>query len=54
MLDPHLYVLFLTAALALTLSPGADTMFVLGASLGGGTRGACRPRQESSPACSRT
>jgi len=39
MLDPHLYVLFLTAALALTLTPGPDTMFVLGASLGGGTRG---------------
>ena len=39
MLDPHLYVPFLTAALALTLTPGPDTMFVLGASLGGGTRG---------------
>ena len=39
MLDPHLYALFLTAALALTLAPGPDTFFVLGASLGDGTRG---------------
>ena len=39
MLDPHLYALFLTAALAVTLAPGPDTMFVLGASLGAGTRG---------------
>jgi threonine/homoserine/homoserine lactone efflux protein len=39
MLDPQLYVLFVTAALVLTLAPGPDTLFVLGASLGGGTRG---------------
>lgn len=39
MLDPQLYALFLTAALALTLAPGPDTLFVLGASLGDGTRG---------------
>jgi len=38
MLDPQLYALFLTAALVLTLAPGPDTLFVLGASLGGGTR----------------
>jgi threonine/homoserine/homoserine lactone efflux protein len=38
-LDPQLYVLFLTAALVLTLAPGPDTMFVLGAGLGGGARG---------------
>jgi threonine/homoserine/homoserine lactone efflux protein len=38
-LDPQLYVLFLTAALLLTLVPGPDTMFVLGASLGGGVGG---------------
>src|SRR5437660_1551031 len=31
--------LFLTAALLLTLAPGPDTMFVLGAGLGGGPRG---------------
>lgn len=40
MLDPQLYALFLTAALLLTVAPGPDTLFVLGASLGGGTRGA--------------
>jgi threonine/homoserine/homoserine lactone efflux protein len=39
MLDPQLYALFVTAALLLTLAPGPDTLFVLGASLGGGTRG---------------
>ena len=39
MLDPQLYALFLTAALVLTLTPGPDTLFVLGASLGGGIRG---------------
>jgi threonine/homoserine/homoserine lactone efflux protein len=39
MLDPQLYALFVTAALVLTLAPGPDTLFVLGASLGGGTRG---------------
>jgi len=38
-LDPQLYALFLTAALLLTLAPGPDTMFVLGAGLGGGARG---------------
>ncbi len=38
-LDPQLYVLFVTAALLLTLAPGPDTMFVLGAGLGGGARG---------------
>jgi len=38
-LDPQLYALFLTAALLLTLAPGPDTMFVLGASLGSGARG---------------
>jgi threonine/homoserine/homoserine lactone efflux protein len=38
-LDPQLYVLFLTAALLLTLAPGPDTMFVLGASLRGGVGG---------------
>jgi threonine/homoserine/homoserine lactone efflux protein len=38
-LDPQLYALFLTAALVLTLAPGPDTMFVLGAGLGGGARG---------------
>ena len=37
-LDPQLYALFLTAALVLTLAPGPDTMFVLGAGLGGGAR----------------
>src|SRR5215475_11222729 len=37
--DPQLYALFLTAALLLTLAPGPDTMFVLGASLSHGTRG---------------
>jgi threonine/homoserine/homoserine lactone efflux protein len=40
MLDPQLYTLFLTAALLLTVAPGPDTLFVLGASLGGGTRAA--------------
>lgn len=30
MLDPQLYLLFLTAALLLTLAPGPDTMLVLG------------------------
>src|SRR5688500_12824812 len=39
MLDPQLYALFLTAAAVLTLAPGPDTLFVLGASLGDGTRG---------------
>ena len=39
MLDPQLYALFVTAALVLTLTPGPDTLFVLGASLQGGTRG---------------
>jgi threonine/homoserine/homoserine lactone efflux protein len=39
LLDPQLYALFLAAALLLTLAPGPDTMFVLGASLGGGARG---------------
>jgi threonine/homoserine/homoserine lactone efflux protein len=39
MLDPQLYALFLTAAVVLTLAPGPDTLFVLGASLGDGTRG---------------
>ncbi len=39
MLDPQLYALFVTAAAVLTLAPGPDTLFVLGASLGGGTRG---------------
>jgi threonine/homoserine/homoserine lactone efflux protein len=39
MLDPQLYLLFLAAALVLTLAPGPDTLFVLGASLGAGTRG---------------
>jgi threonine/homoserine/homoserine lactone efflux protein len=39
MLDPQLYGLFVTAALVLTLAPGPDTLFVLGASLGDGTRG---------------
>jgi threonine/homoserine/homoserine lactone efflux protein len=39
MLDPQLYALFVTAALVLTLAPGPDTLFVLGAGLGGGTRG---------------
>jgi threonine/homoserine/homoserine lactone efflux protein len=39
MLDPQLYVLFLTAALLLTVTPGPDTLFVLAASIGGGTRG---------------
>ena len=39
MLDPQLYLLFLTAALLLTLAPGPDTMFVLGASLSHGARG---------------
>ncbi len=38
-LDPQLYVLFVTAALLLTLAPGPDTMFVVGAGLGGGARG---------------
>ncbi len=38
-LDPNLYLLFLTAAFFLTISPGPDTMFVLGASFTGGTRG---------------
>jgi len=38
-LDPQLYALFLMAALLLTLAPGPDTMFVLGAGLGGGARG---------------
>lgn len=38
-LDPQLYALFLTAAFLLTLAPGPDTMFVLGASLGNGARG---------------
>ena len=38
-LDPQLYVLFLTAAFLLTLAPGPDTMFVLGASLRGGVGG---------------
>jgi len=37
--DPQLYALFLTAALLLTLAPGPDTMFVLGAGLGGSARG---------------
>jgi threonine/homoserine/homoserine lactone efflux protein len=37
--DPQLYALFLTAALLLTLAPGPDTMFVMGAGLGGGARG---------------
>jgi threonine/homoserine/homoserine lactone efflux protein len=39
MLDPHLYSLFLAAALVLTLAPGPDTLFVLGASLADGIRG---------------
>ena len=39
MLDPHLYLLFLTAAVLLTLAPGPDTMLVLGASLSNGARG---------------
>lgn len=39
MVDPQLYLLFLTAALLLTLAPGPDTMFVLGVSLSNGTRG---------------
>jgi threonine/homoserine/homoserine lactone efflux protein len=39
MLDPQLYAVFLTAAVVLTLAPGPDTLFVLGASLGDGTRG---------------
>jgi threonine/homoserine/homoserine lactone efflux protein len=39
MLDPELYALFLMAALLLTVAPGPDTLFVLGATLGGGTRG---------------
>src|SRR5688572_16477072 len=39
MLDPQLYALFLTAAVVLALAPGPDTLFVLGASLGDGTRG---------------
>jgi len=38
-LDPQLYALFLTAARLLTLAPGPDTMFVLGAGVGGGARG---------------
>jgi threonine/homoserine/homoserine lactone efflux protein len=38
MLDPQLYVLFLTAALLLIVTPGPDTLFVLAASIGGGTR----------------
>ena len=38
-LDPQLYVLFLTAAFLLTLAPGPDTMLVLGAGLGSGARG---------------
>ena len=38
-LDPQLYALFLTAALLLTLAPGPDTMFVLGAGLESGARG---------------
>ena len=38
-LDPQLYALLLTAALLLTLAPGPDTIFVLGAGLGGGSRG---------------
>jgi threonine/homoserine/homoserine lactone efflux protein len=37
--DPHLYLLFVTAALLLTLAPGPDTMLVLGTSLASGTRG---------------
>ncbi len=38
-LDPNLYALFFTAALLLTIAPGPDTMFVLGASFSGGSRG---------------
>jgi threonine/homoserine/homoserine lactone efflux protein len=38
-LDPQLYTLFLAAALLLTLAPGPDTMFVIGAGLESGARG---------------
>jgi len=46
-LDPQLYALFLTAALLLTLAPGPDTMFVLGASLGSGRAAGSSRRPES-------
>jgi threonine/homoserine/homoserine lactone efflux protein len=46
-LDPQLYGLFLTAALLLTLAPGPDTMFVLGAGLGAARVAVSWPPQAS-------